>query len=127
MIPAPPPSARRLVGLGVIAGALGGLLGVGGGFVLVPLQVMYAGTGQHRAQATSLLAIIPGSLVAVFVYALGAHQPEVDWKFAGLLVVGSVVGAYGGARLMRRLPERLLKQLFTVLLVGLAVKELLIP
>ena len=113
--------------IGMAAGALGGLLGVGGGFVMVPLQVLYGRMGQHAAQATSLAAIIPGSIVGVLVYYYGSTEPQVDLRFAALLVVGSAVGAFLGARVMTRLPERGLKMVFAVILVLLAGKELLAP
>jgi uncharacterized membrane protein YfcA len=50
--------------IGAIAGLAGGLLGVGGGFVMVPLQVIWAGFDQHKASGTSLAAILPIGLVA---------------------------------------------------------------
>lgn len=113
--------------IGLVAGALGGLVGVGGGFVMVPLQVLAGGVGQRRAIATSLAAIVPGSVAGVLVYAFAARRPEVDFRFAALLVVGSMLGAYLGARLVPRVPERGLKAVFAVLLAGLALKELVRP
>ena len=113
--------------IGLVAGALGGLLGVGGGFIMVPLQVFYGRMGQHAAQATSLAAIVPGSIVGVLVYYFGASQPQVDLRFALLLVIGSAAGAYGGARVMTRVPERALKVVFAVILALLGVKELVAP
>lgn len=114
-------------GIGFVAGALGGLLGVGGGFILVPLQVMVGHMGQRRAQATSLAAIVPGAVVAVLIYWLGAARPEVDFRFALLLVVGSAVGAYMGARAMTHVPEHALRIGFAVLLALIGVKELIAP
>lgn len=129
MGPGRPPLAPGPVfgAIGVCAGALGGLLGVGGGFVLVPLQVVFGRMPQHRATATSLAAILPGSVVGVLVYAFAARRPEVDLRFAALLVVGSTIGAYLGARVVARIPERRLKAAFSILLAGLALKELLSP
>ncbi len=94
---------------------------------MVPLQVVYGRMGQHAAQATSLAAIVPGSIVGVLIYYFGSARPQVDLRFALLLVVGSVVGAYAGARVMTRLPERGLKIVFAVILVALAAKELIAP
>ncbi len=113
--------------IGFAAGLLSGLLGVGGGFILVPLQVLFARIGQRQAQATSLVGIIPGSLVALLVYYFGSRQPQADLAFAGLLVAGSVFGAYFGARFVSRIPERALKYAMTVVLLGMGVKELLAP
>jgi uncharacterized membrane protein YfcA len=100
---------------------------VGGGFILVPLQVLFARVGQHKANGTSLLGIIPGSLVALLIYYFGAPQPQVDLRFAGLLIIGSVFGTYVGARSMNRIPERALKYVLTVVLIGIGAREVLVP
>jgi len=106
---------------------LGGLLGVGGGFVLVPLQVLWAGVGQRHANANSLIAIIPIAVAALPIYYFRKGSPQVDFHIALFLVSGSVVGAYVGATLLRRIPERELK-LGVALVLGLVgVKELLFP
>lgn len=120
-------SGPVFAGIGFVAGLLGGLLGVGGGFVLVPLQVMFGHMLEYRAHATSLAAIVPGSVVAVLVYWFAAPQPQVDLRFAVLLVIGSVFGAYAGARVMTRIPERGLKTVFSIVLAAVAVKELVSP
>lgn len=113
-------------GIGFVGGLLGGLLGVGGGFVLVPLQVMFGRMETHHANAASLAAIVPGAIVAVLIYAFFT-PPQVDWRLAALLVIGSAVGAYAGARVMTYIPERTLKAVFAVLLVFIAIKEVVAP
>jgi uncharacterized protein len=106
---------------------LGGLLGVGGGFVLVPLQVLWAGTPQRYANANSLVAIIPIALAALPIYYFRKGSPQVDLHVALLLVIGSVVGAYLGARLLRRIPERELRFAVALILGVVGVKELVFP
>jgi uncharacterized protein len=106
---------------------MGGLLGVGGGFVMIPLLVLWAKVPQHKANGTSLLAIIPIAIVAALVYYFGSGHPQVDLGFALLLSAGSVVGAYFGARAMSRIPERQLKLAVVVLMVAVGLKELVFP
>lgn len=108
---------------------LGGLLGVGGGFVMIPLLVLWAKVPQHKANGTSLLAIIPIAVVGALVYYFQPvrGRPQVDLAFAFLLIIGSVVGAYLGARAMSRIPEAQLKVAVVVLMVAVGLKELLIP
>lgn len=116
-------------GIGLAAGVLGGLLGVGGGFLMVPLQVMLVGVKPLTANATSLAAIVPISIVGAAVYYVagaGGH-PAVDLRFAGVLVVGGVLGAYVGARLASRLPGLLLARSIAVVLVVVGLKELVLP
>jgi uncharacterized protein len=100
---------------------------VGGGFALVPLQVMFARVDQHHAHGTSLAAIIPGALVGALIYYFGSAHPQVDLRFAALLVLGSAAGAYLGARLMMRIPERPLRMAFAVVLLVVGLKELVSP
>ncbi len=116
-----------LLAIGLTGGLLGGLLGVGGGFIMIPLMVMYTPLTQKQAQATSLAAIVPIAIVGAVLYYTASRHPQVDLRFAVLLVIGTVAGAYVGARVMSRLPERLLKQIFAVLLVLIGIKELVLP
>jgi uncharacterized membrane protein YfcA len=106
---------------------MGGLLGVGGGLVMVPLQVAWAGVSQKQANATSLVAIIPIALAALPIYYFQKGAPEVNLHMAFFLVIGSVVGAYAGARLLKRIPDRPLRLGVATLLVLVGFKELLIP
>ncbi len=105
-----------LVGLG--AGVLSGLFGVGGGFVIVPALVFYSGMGIHRAVATSLLAIslISASGVASYL-AVGRPLPL---GITGLFVLGGVAGMWLGTRVGRRLSGPRLQKLFAAAMVVVA-------
>jgi uncharacterized membrane protein YfcA len=94
---------------------------------MVPLQVMWAKMPQRQANATSLVAIIPIALVAVPIYYFRKGTPQVDFHLALFLVIGSVVGAYVGARLLNHIPERELKYTVAVFLLLVGVKELIFP
>ena len=100
---------------------------MGGGFVLVPLQVLWAGTPQRSANANSLVAIIPIALAALPIYYFRKGSPQVDFHVALWLVAGSVVGAYAGARLVRRIPDRELKIAVAIVLGVVGIKELVFP
>jgi uncharacterized protein len=106
---------------------MGGLLGVGGGLVMVPLQVIWGGLSQRQANATSLVAIIPIAIAALPIYYFQKGAPQVDLHVALFLVIGSVVGAYVGARLLKRIPERPLTFGVAALLFLAGVKELVAP
>lgn len=96
---------------------------------MVPAQVIWARTRQLEANATSLAAIIPISAVGVAVYYLkpGQHGHETDLRFAAVMTVGAVVGAYVGARLVNLMPERELKMAVALLFLVVGVKQLIIP
>jgi uncharacterized membrane protein YfcA len=106
---------------------LGGLLGVGGGFVLIPLQVLWASVPQRYANANSLVAIIPIALAALPIYYFRKGSPQVDLHAALFLIIGSVAGAYLGARMLKRIPDRELKVIVAVVLGLVGFKEVLFP
>lgn len=108
----------RLVAIGLLGGLFSGLLGVGGGVLMVPLLVLWAGYGQREAHAVSLGAIIPISIAGVAAYGAAG---EVHPVAAALLAAGAVVGARIGALVLARAPERMLKLVFGVFLVGVSI------
>jgi uncharacterized protein len=108
-------------GVGVLAGFLSGLFGVGGGILIVPGLVLLLRMDQRLAHGTSLAAILPIAASAVAGYAIG---DAVDWSAGGLIVIGSVVGAAAGARLLGRLPERMLRLAFSAFLLIAAIRLL---
>jgi uncharacterized membrane protein YfcA len=103
------------------------LLGVGGGFVLVPLQALWAGVPQRYANANSLVAIIPIAAAALPIYYFRKGSPQIDFHVAIFLIIGSVVGAYLGARVLSRIPDLQLKVAVAVILGVVGLKELLFP
>jgi uncharacterized protein len=113
-------SVARLVGLGVVAGALSAIFGVGGGFLIVPV-LTFIGMNQREANATSLAAVLPISAAASLAYIANA---KVAWSVAATLVVGGLVGAEIGTRLLARLSVRLLKLMFLAILVVAAIRLL---
>lgn len=100
---------------------------MGGGFVLVPLQVLWTRMPQRNANANSLVAIIPIAIAALPIYYFRKGTPQVDLHLAVFLVIGSVLGAYAGARLLRRIPDRELTFVVAAVLAIVGVKELVFP
>jgi hypothetical protein len=108
----------KLIVIGLGGGLLSGLLGVGGGILMVPLLVLWAAYGQRDAHAMSLGAIIPISIAGIVTFGFAG---EVHWWDALALAAGSMVGARLGAGLLVRIDERLLKIIFGVFLLGVAI------
>jgi hypothetical protein len=107
-----------LLGIGVAAGVLAGLLGVGGGVLLVPFLVLAVGMSQHEAEATSLLVVLPTAVIA----SLTLRRRGVGDLGAALgMGLFGAAGAVGGALLALWLPADILRTLFAVFLglVGL--------
>jgi uncharacterized membrane protein YfcA len=106
------------VALGVVAGILSGLFGVGGGILFVPI-LTWLGLTQIHAEASSLLAILP--TVAVGVWRQQRYG-NVRWRAAAILGVASIAAAVGGAQVALSLPESTLRKLFAVLVIGVAAQ-----
>jgi hypothetical protein len=108
----------KLLVIGLGGGLLSGLLGVGGGVIMVPLLVLWAAYGQRDAHAMSLGAIIPISIAGIATYGVAG---EVHYLDAIGLAAGAIFGAALGARLLSRIDERLLKIIFGLFLVAVAI------
>jgi len=111
------------VGVGLLAGLLSGLFGVGGGTVIVPLLVLILGYDQRLAAGTSLAAIVPTATVGVISYAV---HGSVAWLPALILAVGAVVGAQLGTWLLPRLPLTVLRWGFVAFLGAVIVSLFLV-
>lgn len=106
---------------GMAAGLAGGLFGVGGGLLLVPLLTGPFGLSQHQAHGTSIAVVGATALAAIVVYALHGN---VVWVTAALVAVASVFAARWGARLARRTRPRDLARGFAVFLALVALRLL---
>ncbi len=104
----------KIVLAGLLGGLLAGVFGVGGGIVMVPLFVLFLGLDQRTAVATSLLAIIPISVLGALGYATGG---AVDWAAGVVVGLGSIVGGQVGVRLLPRIPVPALQVGFAALLL----------
>jgi uncharacterized protein len=112
----------KLVGIGVAAGFLGALFGVGGGIVIVPLLMAFAAFDQRRAAATSLAAILLSSAAGAITY--GVHG---DVKVGAAMLIGipAVVGVVAGVDLQQRLAQRTLGYAFALLIAAVGAKLIL--
>jgi len=113
-----------LIILGVCAGALSSLVGIGGGIVIVPVLVGIFGLSQHTAQGTTLAMLsFPVSLVAAFTY---YKNGMVDWKIAMVLCIGFVIGSFFVSKIAVSIPTLTIKKIFAVLMILVALKFLFI-
>lgn len=112
-----------LILLGMFAGTLSGLIGIGGGIVMVPTLVFLFGMSQHQAQGTSLAVMIPpvGILAAWEYYRDG----YVNITTAGLLCVGFVAGGYFGGAIATSLSSVMLQKVFGIALILIGIKIVL--
>ena len=117
-----PVEILALLAIGLTAGLLAGLLGIGGGVVMVPAMVLIMGLDQHVAQGTSLLVIIPAAAFGSFTH---HRHGRLALRDAAALAVGGVLGAVFGSVTALSLDDQLLRRLFAILIVGVAVRLLM--
>lgn len=114
------PIVLGLLAIGLVAGGMSGLVGIGGGIIMVPAMVLLLGMSQHQAQGTSLAVMIPpiGLLAAMQYYKEG----HIDLRFAAVIALGFLVGGFVGGKFAVDLPEAVLRKIFAVVLLTIAVK-----
>ena len=110
--------------VGLAAGALSGMVGVGGGIIIVPALVYLLGFSQFQAQGTSLgLLLLPVGFLAVLNY---YKKGYIDIKVVGIMCVAFVIGGWVGSKFTLSLPQETVKKIFAVILLLVAGKMLFI-
>ncbi len=109
-----------LIVIGLLAGVFSGFMGVGGGVIMIPLMIVLLGYSQHEAQGTSLAVLaIPVTFLAAYNYYSAGH---VNWKFALIIGLSFVVGGYFGSKFAISINQALMKKIFSVILLFIAIK-----
>ena len=108
--------------IGIAAGMLSGLLGLGGAIIIIPALVMMLGFSQQLAQGTALMMmVLPVGALAAFKYYQNGY---VDIKSSMIMAAFFFVGGYIGAKYATQLPQEILKKSFAIMLIVIAVKML---
>ena len=109
-----------LIIIGLLAGILSGLVGVGGGILMIPLLIIFLGLTQHQAQGTALFVMLPpiGILAAINYYKEGF----VKWEYAIVIAFTFVIGGYLGSKLSLSLPPQMVRRIFGVIMLLGAIK-----
>lgn len=116
-----------IIAIGVLAGMLGGMVGIGGGIIIVPGLIYLLNYTQHQAQGTSLgLILLPVGILGFLTYykkckSLGT---PIDFSVILLLGLGFLVGSWAGSKLAVSIDKTLLKNIFAIVLIILAGKML---
>ena len=114
-----------LIAIGLIAGMLSGLVGIGGGIILVPCLIYFMHYTQHQAQGTSLGVLMFPVVALAFLYyyknLLGTPQ-QINFWVIGILAIGFVVGSLLGSNFALRINQTILKNIFALILFFTAYK-----
>jgi uncharacterized membrane protein YfcA len=116
-------AAWKIAGDGLVVGVITGLVGVGGGFLIVPALVLLGGLSMHQAVATSLIVIALKSFSGFYKYldVLEQQSLELDWKILGIVTALGIIGSVAGSKLARRLPQDRLKRWFGYFLIVMGI------
>lgn len=106
--------------VGLVAGLLSGMVGIGGGIIIVPVLVYFLGFTQHQAQGTTLfMFLLPIGVLGVFNYYKAGH---VDWKTACIMATTFIIGSYFGSKFAIKLDQTTIKKIFGVIIILLGAK-----
>lgn len=112
-----------LLAVGLAAGFLSGMVGIGGGIVIVPALVYFLGFTQHSAQGTTLfMFLFPIGILGVLNYYKAGY---VDWKAAVFICVTFIAGSYFGSKLAVSIDQLTVKRIFGALIIIMGVKMLI--
>jgi uncharacterized membrane protein YfcA len=111
-----------LLAVGLAAGFLSGMVGIGGGIIIVPVLVYFLGFTQHQAQGTTLfMFLLPIGILGVYNY---HSKGFVDFKTAIIIAITFVVGSYFGSKIAISLDQKIVKQIFGAIILVLGAKML---
>ncbi len=111
-----------LIAIGIFAGLLSGLVGVGGGVIIVPALIYFLGLTQHQAIGTSLfILLLPVGILAVLNY---YKAENINFAFGTVIAIAFVVGGYFGSKLSLKLSSDMVKIIFGFFLLYVAIKVL---
>ena len=109
-----------IIAIGIVTGVVAGMFGIGGAIIMVPALVFIMGFNQHMAQGTSLAVMLPPiGIIATWNY---WKAGQVNLKFALILAAAFLIGSYFGSKYALNIPQNVLKKLFAVLLLAVALK-----
>ena len=112
-----------LIIIGLSAGILSGLVGVGGGIIMVPMFVLFLGLTQHNAQGLSLAVMLPPvTFLAVYNYHTAGTGGNIDWRIAVTVSILFIIGGFIGSKIALQIDQRMLRKIFGVFMLFVAVK-----
>lgn len=109
--------------IGILAGLVSGFFATGGGMIVVPALVYLIGTSEQKARATSLFVILPMVITSgIFYY----RNDYIDWKIGFLCAIGGIIGGFLGAKYLKKIPEIYLKITFTIFLIYVSIRMIIV-
>lgn len=105
---------KKKILIGLFAGVISGLFSTGGGLILVPAFLYFLKMDAVKTRATSIMCILPMVITTSFFYAKSQY---LDWKMGSLCAIGGIIGSFFGSKILSKIPDYILKILFSVFLL----------
>lgn len=105
--------------IGFLAGIVSGFFSTGGGLILVPSFIYLLNMNSQKARGTSIFCILPMVITSSIFYYKGDF---INWRISLLCGIGGAIGGYFGAKLLKKLPEKILKIVFTIFLIYVSIR-----
>lgn len=112
----------KLISLGMVTGIVNGLFGSGGGILIVPILMLFVKLKDYKAHATAISIILPLTIISTIIYLKSnIIKFNVAWKVA----LGGVVGAFIGAKFLKKIPNLILRRIFGIFIIITALRMIL--
>ncbi len=112
----------KIIGLGIITGLINGLFGSGGGTIVVPTMVFLLGIDDYKAHATAIAVILPLSIISTIIY---TKHNVINYPIAFNIAIGGIIGSFFGAKLLNKIPIKILRKIFGGLIIFASLRLLL--
>ena len=109
----------KLIALGLITGLVNGLFGSGGGMIIVPALIFILGLKEYKAHATAISIIFPLTIISTIVYFFNNTIPL---NIGFLVMIGALLGSYIGAKVLNKIPAKILRKAFGCVIIYTAVR-----
>lgn len=113
----------KLIGIGLIAGVINGLFGSGGGTLVVPALVFLIGLKDYKAHATAISVILPLTIISTIIY---LKNNMIEFDIALIVALGGIFGSFIGAKLLKKVPTKILRKIFGTIIVITALRMIII-
>lgn len=112
-----------LIIIGLFTGLINGIFGAGGGMLIVPSLIYIIHLDEHKAHSTAITIILPLCIISTYVY---FKNDLMNFKIALPIAIGSTIGGYLGAKLLKHIPNQILRKAFSILIIYLSIRMIIL-
>ncbi|MBS4534255.1 sulfite exporter TauE/SafE family protein [Clostridium sp. D2Q-14] len=111
-----------LIIIGLFTGLVNGIFGAGGGMLIVPSLMYIVHLDEHKAHSTAITIILPLCIISTYIY---FKNNLIDFKLGLPIAIGSTIGGYLGAKLLKNIPKQILRKAFSILIIYVSIRMII--